>query len=101
MPPRPAPADLVRRQFSPAVPDRLWVADFTYVPTWTGMVYVAFVIDACSRRILGWRAARSMKAALVRDALEQALWTRLRSGAGDLAGRACRSVPCPDRGPAF
>jgi transposase InsO family protein len=64
------PADLVRRQFSPAVPDRLWVADFTYVPTWTGIVYVAFVIDAYSRRILGWRAARSMKTALVLDALE-------------------------------
>jgi putative transposase len=80
------PADLVRRQFSPAAPDRLWVADFTYVPTWTGMVYVAFVIDAYSRRILGWRAARSMKTALVLDALEQALWTRQRDGAGDLAG---------------
>jgi putative transposase len=80
------PADLVRRQFSPAAPDRLWVADFTYVPTWTGMVYVAFVIDAYSRRILGWRAARSMKTALVLDALEQALWTRRRDGAGDLAG---------------
>lgn len=74
------PADLVRRQFSPATPDRLWVADFTYVPTWTGMVYVAFVIDAYSRRILGWRATRSMKTALVLDALEQALWTRQRSG---------------------
>jgi putative transposase len=62
------PADLVRRQFSPAAPDRLWVADFTYVPAWTGMVYVAFVIDAYSRRILGWRAATSMKTALVLDA---------------------------------
>jgi putative transposase len=80
------PADLVRRQFSPAAPDRLWVADFTYVPTWTGMVYVAFVIDAYSRRILGWRAARSMKTALVLDALEHALWTRQRDRAGDLAG---------------
>jgi putative transposase len=80
------PADLVRRQFSPAAPGRLWAADFTYVPTWTGMVYVAFVIDACSRRILGWRAARSMKTALVLDALEQALWTRRRSGSGSLDG---------------
>jgi putative transposase len=79
------PADLVRRQFSPAAPDRLWVADFTYVPAWTGMVYVAFVIDAYSRRILGWRAARSMKTALVLDALEQALWTRRRDGDRDLA----------------
>jgi putative transposase len=80
------PADLVRRQFSPARPDRLWVADFTYVPAWTGMVYVAFVIDAYSRRILGWRAATSMKTALVLDALEQALWVRRRDGARDLAG---------------
>ena len=80
------PADLVRRQFSPAAPDRLWVADYTYVPTWAGMVYVAFVIDAYSRRILGWRAASSMKTALVLDALEQALWTRRRDGLGDLAG---------------
>ena len=79
------PADLVRRQFSPAAPDRLRVADFTYVPAWTGMVYVALVIDAYSRRILGWRAATSMKTALVLDALEQALWTRRRDGS-DLAG---------------
>lgn len=80
------PADLVRRQFSPPAPDRLWVADYTYVPAWTGMVYVAFVIDAYSRRILGWRAASSMKTALVLDALEQALWTRKRGGDRDLAG---------------
>jgi transposase InsO family protein len=62
------PADLVRRQFSPPGPDRLWVADFTYVPTWAGMVYVAFVIDAYSRRILGWRAATTMRTSLVLDA---------------------------------
>ncbi|MGB6455003.1 MAG: IS3 family transposase, partial [Streptosporangiaceae bacterium] len=79
------PGDLVRRRFSPPAPDRLWVADFTYVPTWAGMVYVAFVIDAYSRRILGWRAATSMRTALVLDALEQALWTRRREGR-DLAG---------------
>jgi len=80
------PADLVGRQFSPPAPDRLWVADFTYVPTWTGMVYVAFVIDAYSRQILGWRAATSMRAALVLDALEQAIWTRQRGGRHSLAG---------------
>jgi putative transposase len=80
------PADLVRRRFSPACPDRLWVADFTYVPTWAGMVYVAFVIDAYSRRILGWRAATSMRTALVLDALEHALWTRRQDGHGSLAG---------------
>jgi putative transposase len=78
--------DLVRRRFSPAAPDRLWVADFTYVPTWAGTVYVAFVIDAYSRRILGWRAALSMKTALVLDALEQALWARRRNSRADLSG---------------
>ena len=80
------PADLVQRQFSPAAPDRLWVADYTYVPSWAGMVYVAFVIDAYSRRILGWRAATTMRTSLVLDALEQALWTRRRDGRGSLAG---------------
>ena len=76
----------MRRQFTAPGPDRLWVADFTYVPTWAGMVYIAFVIDACSRRILGWRAATSMRTSLVLDALEQALWTRHRAGQRDLAG---------------
>jgi putative transposase len=80
------PADLVRRRFSPPAPDRLWVADFTYVPTWAGMVYVAFVIDAYSRQILGWRAATTMRTALVLDALEQALWARRRDGRDSLAG---------------
>jgi len=64
----------------------LWVADFTYVPTWSGMVYVAFVIDAYARRILGWRAATSMRTALVLDTIEQAIWTRRREGVTDLAG---------------
>jgi putative transposase len=80
------PGDLVGRQFSRPAPDRLWVADFTYVPTWSGMVYVAFVIDAYSRQILGWRAATSMRTALVLDALEQALWARRRQGRGSVAG---------------
>src|SRR5206468_12358687 len=80
------PADLVQRRFHRPAPDRLWVADFTYVPAWSGMVYVAFVIDAYSRRILGWRAATSMRTALVLDALEQALWARRRDGQGSLAG---------------
>jgi putative transposase len=83
------PADLVGRRFNPPAPNRTWVADFTYVPTWSGMVYVAFVIDAYSRRILGWRAATSMRTALVLDALEQAVWTRTRDGAADLAGLIC------------
>jgi putative transposase len=80
------PADLVDRQFNPPAPNRLWVADFTYCPTWSGMVYVAFVIDAYSRRILGWRAATSMRTSLVLDALEQAIWMRQQSGVGDLTG---------------
>jgi putative transposase len=83
------PADLVERRFTRSAPDRLWVADFTYVPTWTGMAYVAFVVDAYSRRILGWRVATTMRTSLVLDALEQALWTRQRDGAADLAGLIC------------
>jgi putative transposase len=79
------PADLVQRRFNPARPNALWVADFTYVATWVGVVYVAFVIDAYARRILGWRAASSMRTQLVLDALEQAVWVRRREGAA-LAG---------------
>jgi putative transposase len=74
-------ADLVQRRFAPTVPDRLWVADMTYVSTWSGSVYVAFVIDAYARRILGWRAGTCMSTRLVLDALEQAVWTRQRAGA--------------------
>jgi putative transposase len=70
------PADLVKRQFAAIRPNQLWVADFTYVATWAGFVYVAFVIDVFSRRIIGWRVARSMQTDLVLDALEQALWAR-------------------------
>jgi len=70
------PLDLVKRQFQASRPNQLWVADFTYVATWVGFVYVAFVIDVFARRIVGWRVARSMRAELVLDALEQALWSR-------------------------
>ena len=70
------PLDLVKRQFQASHPNQLWVADFTYVATWAGFVYVAFVIDVFARRIIGWRVARSMHAELVLDALEQALWSR-------------------------
>ena len=72
--------DLVRRNFAPLAPDRLWVADLTYVSTWSGWVYVAFVIDAYARRILGWRTATTMTTELVLDAVEQAIWTRDRAG---------------------
>jgi transposase InsO family protein len=70
------PADLVQRQFQAEHPNQLWVADFTYVATWTGVVFVAFVIDVFARRIVGWRVASSMRTDLVLDALEQALWSR-------------------------
>jgi putative transposase len=74
------PADLVSRRFAPAAPNRLWVADITYVSTWTGWVYVAFVVDAYARRIIGWRTSTSMTTALVLDAIEQAIRTRERTG---------------------
>ena len=70
------PADLVNRQFQADRPNQLWVADFTYVATWSRLVFVAFVIDVFAHRIVGWRVSRSMKAELVLDALEQALWAR-------------------------
>jgi len=70
------PLDHVNRQFQATRPNELWVADFTYVATWSGFVYVAFVIDVFARRIIGWRVARSMHAELVLDALEQAIWSR-------------------------
>jgi putative transposase len=79
------PRDLVERNFRVAAPNRLWVADLTYVRTWTGFVYVAFVTDAYSRRIVGWQASRSLRADLALHALEQAIWTRRRAGA-DLDG---------------
>ncbi len=70
------PADLVNREFTATRPNELWVADFTYVATWSGVVYVAFVIDVYARFIVGWRVSQSMRADLVLDALEQALWSR-------------------------
>ena len=70
------PGDLVKRDFRAERPNQLWVADFTYVATWSGFVYTAFVIDVFARRIIGWRVARSMRTELVLDALEQAIWSR-------------------------
>ena len=72
----PCPADRVNRVFKAPRPDALWVADFTYVATWSGFVYVAFVIDAFARRIVGWRVSRSAHAGFVLDELEQALHER-------------------------
>jgi putative transposase len=78
----PCPRDHVNRQFRPARPNMLWVSDFTYVATWTGFVYVAFVIDAYARRIVGWRVSRLAHAGFVLDALEQALHDRRPVGGG-------------------
>lgn len=80
------PDDLVGRHFCPNAPNMLWVADFTYVSTWSGWVYVAFVIDAYARRIVGWRTATTMTTQLVLDAIEHAIWTRQREGIEDLSG---------------
>jgi transposase InsO family protein len=79
---RPCPRDHVNRQFRVARPNTLWVSDFTYVSTWTGFVYVAFVIDAYARRIVGWRVSRTAHAGFVLDALEQALHDRRPIGGG-------------------
>ena len=70
------PADKVNRQFVATRPNQLWVADITYVATWTGFVYVAFVTDVFGRRIVGWRVGRSLHTDLVLDALDQAIWAR-------------------------
>jgi putative transposase len=72
----PRPLDLVTRQFVATRPNQLWVADLTYVATWRGFAYVAFVIDVFSRRIVGWRASNSLRSDLALDALEQALYDR-------------------------
>ena len=72
---RPAP-DLVERDFTADGPDRLWVADITYVPTWAGFLYLAVVVDAWSRRVVGWAMATHLRTELVLDALEMALWQR-------------------------
>ena len=77
----PCPLDHVNRNFSATAPNRLWVSDFTYVATWAGFVYVAFVIDVFARRIVGWRVSRTAHAGFVLDALEQALHDR-RPGPG-------------------
>ncbi len=82
----PRPPDLVERDFTAPAPNRLWLVDFT-VPTWSGMKFTAFVSDAFSRRVVGWRTASSMPTSLPLDALEMALWTRDREGRTDSDGR--------------
>jgi putative transposase len=70
------PADLVERQFVAAAPNRLWVADLTYVSTWSGFAYTALIVDAFSRYIVGWRVSTTLRADLALDALEMAIWAR-------------------------
>jgi putative transposase len=94
--------DLVNRNFTAPRPDALWVADFTYCSTWSGIVYVAFVIDVYSRRLVGWKAARSMTATLVVDALNMAAWTRRHTSLDGLichtdAGSQYTSIAYTDR----
>ena len=88
----PCPLDRVNRQFHASAPDRLWLADFTYVATWTGFVYVAFVIDAYARRIVGWRASRTAHTDFVMDALEQALHDRRPASPGGLVHHSDRGA---------
>ena len=86
----PCPLDLVNRKFQAPRPNALWVSDFTYVATWRGFVYVAFVIDTFARRIVGWRVSRTAHADFVLDALEQALHDRRPFAGGDLVHHSDR-----------
>jgi putative transposase len=86
----PCPLDHVNRQFHAPAPNRLWLSDFTYVATWSGVVYVAFVIDAYARRILGWRVSRTAHAGFALDALEQALHERRPTGGAGLVHHSDR-----------
>jgi transposase InsO family protein len=88
----PCPLDRVNRQFRAPKPNALWLSDFTYVATWSGFVYVAFVIDAFARRIVGWRASRTAHASFVLDALEQALHARRPSQGDGLVHHSDRGV---------
>ena len=81
------PPDLVERNFTAAAPNQLWVTDLTYVPTWAGVAYVCFIIDAHSRCIVGWRVASNMRTTMVLDALEMARWSR----GTNLEGLRCHS----------
>ena len=88
----PCPADRVNRQFQAPRPNALWVADFTYVATWQGFVYVAFVIDTFARRIVGWRVSRTARTGFVLDALEQALHDRRPAKGNGLIHHSDRGV---------
>jgi putative transposase len=88
----PCPLDHVSRQFNAPRPNALWVSDFTYVATWVGFIYVAFVIDVFARRIIGWRVSRTAHAGFVLDALEQALHERRPVRGGGLVHHSDRGV---------
>ena len=90
----PRPDDLVQRDFTAPAPNRLWVADLTYVATWSGFVYVSFVFDAFSRFICGWQIANHLRTDLALDALEMALWRRKGAGEG-LIHHSDRGVQYP------
>jgi len=93
------PEDLVDRQFTAVRPNQLWVADFTYVATWRGFVYVAFVIDVFARRLVGWRVSASLATDFVLDALEQAIYDRRRTGLQDLVHHSDRGTQLGFKGP--
>jgi putative transposase len=86
------PADLVKRTFTACAPNRLWVADLTYVATWTGFVYVAFITDVFGRSIVGWRVSNSLHSDLALDALEMAIWRRQRQDLTGLIHHSDRGV---------
>jgi transposase InsO family protein len=89
---RERPADLVERRFTATRPNQLWVADFTYVATWRGFVYVAFVMDVFARRIVGWRVSASLRTDFVLDALEQAIYDRRGAGVAELVHHSDRGT---------
>ena len=97
----PCPLDRVNRQFQAQRPNELWVADFTYVSTWQGFVYVAFVVDVFARYIVGWRVSTSMQTDFVLDALEQALYARRPGRQGGLVHHSDRGVAAEVNPPLF
>jgi len=86
------PTDLVERNFKASAPNQLWIADITYVATWSGFAYIAFVTDVFSRRILGWRVSNTLRADLALDALEQAIWARHGENLAGLRHHSYRGV---------
>lgn len=86
------PADLVDRKFRADAPNQLWISDITYVATWNGYAYTAFVTDVFSRRIVGWRVAKTLRAELALDALEMAIWTRRNESLDGLVHHSDRGV---------